>query len=133
MSQENVELLRRFHVAFNRRDLDALLALHDPDVEIVSLRMGVEGGRPFRGHDGVRSWYWSLLDVYPDFVSEIEEVREHGEVTIARLRQHGRGRESDAPIALTVWHVAHARNEKIVRWCAVRTEAEALEAAGLRG
>jgi ketosteroid isomerase-like protein len=131
MWEENVELLRRFHAAFNRRDLDALLALHDPDVEVVSLRMGLEGGHPFQGHDGVRSWYGSLLDVYPDWVSEIEEVRELGEVTIARLRQYGRGRESDAPIELTVWQVAHARNRKIVRWCVVRTEADALEAAGL--
>ena len=102
MSQENVELLRRFHTAFNRRDLDALLALHDPEVEVVSLRMELEGGHPFQGHEGVRSWYESLLDVYPDFGSEIEEVRELGEVTIARLRQYGRGRESDAPIKLTV-------------------------------
>jgi ketosteroid isomerase-like protein len=131
MSQENVELLRRFHAAFNRRDLDALLALHDPEVEVVSLRMKLEGGHPFQGHDGVRSWYASLLDVYPDFASEIEEVRELGEVTIARLRQYGHGRESDAPIELTVWHVTHVRNRKIVWWCAVRMEAEALEAAGL--
>jgi ketosteroid isomerase-like protein len=132
MSHENVELLRRFHAAFNRRDLDALLALHDPEVEVVSLRTGLEGGHPFRGHDGVRSWYGSLLDVYPDWVSEVEEVREIGEATISRLRQYGHGRESDAPIELTVWQVAHARNGKIVRWCVVRSEAEALEAAGPR-
>jgi ketosteroid isomerase-like protein len=132
MSDENVELLRRFHVAFNGRDLDALLALHDSEVEIVSLRTGLEGGHPFRGHDGLRSWYGSLLDVYPDFVSEVEEVRELGEATISRLRQHGHGRGSDVPIELTVWQVAHARNGKIVRWCVVRTEAEALEAAGPR-
>jgi hypothetical protein len=103
-----------------------------PVIARVGLRMGLEGGHPFQGHDGVRSWYGSLLDVYPDFGSEIEEVRELGEVTIARLRQYGRGRESDAPIELTVWHVARVRNRKIVWWCAVRTEAEALEAAGLQ-
>jgi ketosteroid isomerase-like protein len=132
MSQENVDLLRRFHAAFNRRDLDTLLALHDAEVEVVSLRTGVEGGHPFQGHDGVRSWYRSLLDVYPDWVSEIEEMRDLGEVTIARLRQYGHGRESDVPIELTVWQVAHARNRKIVRWSVVRTEADALEVAGLR-
>ena len=112
MSQENVERLYRAYDAFNRRDLDAYLALHDPEVEVVSLRMGLEGGHPFHGHDGVRSWYESLLGVYPDFGSEIEEVRDLGEVTIARLRQYGRGRESDAPIELTVWHVAHVRTER---------------------
>jgi ketosteroid isomerase-like protein len=131
MSQENVELLGRAHAAFTGRDLDALLALCDPDVEVVSMLMDLEGGHPFRGHDGVRRWYGSLLDIYPDYGSEIEEVRELGDVTIARMRQRGRGRESDAPIEQTNWQVVHARSGKIIRWCFVRTEAEALEAAGL--
>jgi ketosteroid isomerase-like protein len=56
MSQENVELLHRAYDAFNRRDLDALLALCDPDVEFISYTMQVERGDPYRGHDGVRSW-----------------------------------------------------------------------------
>ena len=51
MSQENVELLHRAYDAFNRRDLDALLALCDPDVEFISYTMQVEGGDPYRGHD----------------------------------------------------------------------------------
>jgi ketosteroid isomerase-like protein len=79
MSQENVELLGRAHAAFTGRDLDALLALCDPDVEVVSMLMELDGGHPFRGHDGVRS-VRSLLDIYPDYGSEIEEVREHQEV-----------------------------------------------------
>jgi ketosteroid isomerase-like protein len=36
MSQENVELANRCYDAINRRDLDALLALMDDDVEAVS-------------------------------------------------------------------------------------------------
>ena len=39
MSQENVELTYRAIDAFNRRDLDAYLALMDDDVEAVS-RLG---------------------------------------------------------------------------------------------
>ena len=44
MSQENVELLYRAQEALNRRDLDAFLALHDPNVEIVPRILLVEGG-----------------------------------------------------------------------------------------
>jgi ketosteroid isomerase-like protein len=131
MSQENVELLRRAHAAFVGRDLAGLLALCDPDVEVVSLLLDVEGGHPYRGHDGIRTWYRSLLDVYPDFGSEIEEVRELGEATIARMHQSGRGRGSDAPIEDTTWQVIHARDGRIFRWRFVRTEADALEAAEL--
>ena len=36
MSQENVELALRAFDAFNRRDLDAALALVDEDVEVFS-------------------------------------------------------------------------------------------------
>ena len=40
MSQENVELNYRSHDAFNRRDLDAYLALNDPDVRRKLLESG---------------------------------------------------------------------------------------------
>ena len=36
MSQENVEIMRRAYAAFNRGDIDDLLALMDEDVEAVS-------------------------------------------------------------------------------------------------
>jgi ketosteroid isomerase-like protein len=35
MSQENVDLVRRAVDAFNRRDLDAFVALTDDDVEVI--------------------------------------------------------------------------------------------------
>jgi ketosteroid isomerase-like protein len=37
MSQENIETMRRALEAFNRRDLDELLAIYDPDVEVITL------------------------------------------------------------------------------------------------
>ena len=50
-SQENVELIYRGIDAYNRRDLDAFLALCDPEVEFYSRLIEVEGGGPLRGHD----------------------------------------------------------------------------------
>jgi ketosteroid isomerase-like protein len=131
MSQETVELLHRAYDAFTRRDLDALLALCDPDVEFISYLMQVEGGDPYRGHDGVRSWSERLLAVYPDFGAEIEEVRDLGDLTIARVRMHGRGVESDAPMDQTLWHVAGSFHGKVIWLRFVGSEAGALEAAGL--
>jgi ketosteroid isomerase-like protein len=131
VSREVVELLHRAQAAFIGRDLDALLALCDPDVEVVSLLIDLEGGAPFRGHDGVRRWWESFLGVYPDFSSEIEEVREAGDAAIARLHQRGRGIESQAPMEQTVWQVVKERNGRLVWVCFLRSESEALEAAGL--
>ena len=58
MSQEHVDLHYRANDAFNRRDLDALLALMDDDVEVVPRVGAMEGESSYRGHDGVRRW-WS--------------------------------------------------------------------------
>ncbi|MCD6015080.1 MAG: SnoaL-like domain [Solirubrobacterales bacterium] len=132
MSEENVELLHRAIDAFNRRDLEAFLALCDPDLEFISYLMQVDGGEPYHGRDGVRSWWEGLLDVYPDFIAELEDVRDAGDLTIARLRMHGHGVESDAPMEQMLWQVGEWRHGKIIWWCFVPTEAQALEAAGLR-
>jgi ketosteroid isomerase-like protein len=43
MSEENVEMVRGAFGASNRRDLDALLAFMDPDVELKARSMEVEG------------------------------------------------------------------------------------------
>jgi ketosteroid isomerase-like protein len=131
MSEENVELARRAIDAFNRRDLEAFLALNDRDVQFHSRLVEVEGGGPFRGHDGVRDWWESLLAISPDFMSELDEVRDAGEVTVSRVRQRGRGGESDAPMEQLQWIVTRWRNGKAVWSRIVVTEAEAFEAAGL--
>ena len=62
MSQENVELFYRAMDAFNRRDLDALLALMDDDVELVPRQVALEGESSFRRHDGVRRWWDTVFD-----------------------------------------------------------------------
>jgi SnoaL-like domain len=73
--------------------------------------MQVDGGDPYRGHAGVRSWWDRLLAVYPDFGAEIEEVRDLGDLAIARVRMHGRGdpgrRRDPAAGAGGAW-LAHA-------------------------
>jgi hypothetical protein len=54
MSQGNVETVRRRAEAFNRRDLDAFLALMDPEVEMVPILAKLEGAErnTYRGRAG---------------------------------------------------------------------------------
>ena len=73
----------------------------------------------------------SLFRYSSDFRTEIEEVRDLGDVTVTRIRFHGRGGESDAPWEQTQWQVAHWRRGKMIRGGTFLSEAEALEAAGL--
>ena len=132
MSQENVELLYRAEKAFNGRDLDAFLALLDPTVEFSTRIVELEGGGPFRGQDGVRRWWEDVFDVFPDLSSKIEEIQDLGATTITRVQLHGQGIGSDAPTEQTQWIVSEWRDKKAIRWLSFGTEAEAVEAAGLR-
>ena len=132
MSEENVETIYRGIEAFNRRDLDTFLALTDPDVELSSRLVEVEGGGPFRGLDGVRNWWENVFGIWSEVGAVIEDVRDLGDVTVTRIRLHGRGGESDAPWEQTQWQVADWRRGKMIRGGTFLSEAEALEAAGLR-
>ena len=130
MSQENVEQQYRAADAFSRRDLDAFLAICDPDIVLVSRHLELEGSGHLRGHAAVRRWWETLLSVYPDFTSEIEEVRDLGDVTVARQRFRGQGIQSDAPSSRCQWFVTSGATVR-PSGGALPDEAEALEAAGL--
>jgi len=123
------DLVRRAVEAINDRDLDALLAVMDDDVEAVPLLAGVEGR--YYGHEGIRRWLASLLDTFPDFSIEVLQVREVGEVTVAVLGTRGRGVGSDTPIDATTWQVSRFRHDKCIQWRVYSSESEAFEAEGL--
>jgi ketosteroid isomerase-like protein len=129
MSQENVEAARRAFEAVDRHNLDAYLALMDPNVEITSRLIG-QG--TFYGHDGAREWWGDMLGILPDLRMEVRELRDLGELVFAVLHLRGHGAGSDAPFDEAVWVTAKMQNGMCVWWRAHNTEAEALEAAGLR-
>jgi ketosteroid isomerase-like protein len=130
MSKENVELYRRGIEAFNRRDLDAFLALADPDVVGISRVLAIEGGS-YRGHEGTREWWRDLLGVFPGFRIEVVWVRDAGDVTVSELRNSAHGEGGAAPLEEFVWQVSEWRDGRVVRWQMYESEQEAIEAAGL--
>jgi ketosteroid isomerase-like protein len=131
MSQENVELLYRSYDALNRRDLDAYLALIDPEVEFTPRILQMEGGS-YRGHKGIREWLRTLLDAFPDFSSEVLEVREpRRDILIVSIRVRGHGLEGGVPFAEVWWQAIKARDGKAIWVQNFGTEAEALDAVGL--
>jgi ketosteroid isomerase-like protein len=128
MSAENLELARRAYEAFNRRDLDAFLAVVDDEVEMESRLVAIEGG--YHGREGMRRWWNDFLGTFPDYEIEVEELRDLGEVTLSHFKGWGHS-EGGIPLIDPVWQPMRWRNGKLV-WARVcLTEAEALEAAGL--
>jgi ketosteroid isomerase-like protein len=128
MSQQNVELARRAYEAFNRRDLDALLALTHDEVVVESRLVAIEGG--YHGLEGMRRWWNSILEFIPDYTIEVEELSDRGEHTLARIRATGHGAGSATPLEETIWQPIKWRDGKCIWWRNFPSEAEALEAIG---
>ena len=127
--RENVEIVHRMQDAIRRRDLDAYVALHDPECEISLLIASIEGGGTYRGHEGVRT-FWSHVDAsFAEWRRELEEVRDLGNVMILKGRFRGRGTESGVTIDRRFWHVIKFRGGRAASWAAYATEEEALEVA----
>src|SRR4051812_50212756 len=100
MSQENVELARRLHRAFNDRDRDTLAEIFDPDVEWIPILARLEGAS-FRGHEGVNRWLDELDRDWAEFGTDPQEFRGLGDVILILGTWHARARPSglalDAP------------------------------------
>jgi ketosteroid isomerase-like protein len=132
MSLENMELVERAYDAYQRGDVDALVALHDPECEIHSIIGGVEGGVGYRGHEGVRRYWNDIVEAFEDWRPEAKEVQDHGDKLIVRIRVWGRGRDSGVSFdGDELWQALRTRNGLAFWWATYRTEAEALEALGL--
>jgi ketosteroid isomerase-like protein len=131
MSQENVELVRRAYDAFRRKDVEALVALHEPTCEISPLIVRVEGGTPYRGHEGVRAFWKDVHAAFDDWLPEPEEISDYGDTLIVRMHFRGRGRDSGVTIDQTVWQVITVQHGLSVWWAIYTSATEALAAAGL--
>jgi SnoaL-like domain len=131
MSHDYVGDAHRAFDAFNRRDLDAFLDFLDPAVQFQSLVVGMEGD--YHGHEGIRRYWRDVLAASPDFTAEVVDVRDLGDGTLTKLVARGHGAGSDVPYEQTLWSVSRGRGGAKAVWIAnFATEAEALEAAGLR-
>lgn len=122
------QVVRRAVEAFMARDLDAILAVADPGIELRSLL--TEPERPlYHGHDGVRDWFEAIFGVFPDWRPQPRAAShdEDGAVVI-RLDVTATGAGSGVPIDQSYWLGARVRGEKITFFGFFRTESDAMDA-----
>jgi len=130
MSQENVELVRRGFDAFARRDIDAILAGLDPDIDVrpaPELPGADSYPRPCRlcRLHGAISRVVGGVPAYP------REIHRRGRPGRLLYQAVGRGRGSGIDLETRFGHVWTVREGRAVRWEVFRTHGEALEAVGL--
>jgi ketosteroid isomerase-like protein len=133
MSTENVEprfLAEAAFGALNSRNLDAFIDVVADDVEFTSMVAEMEG-TTFRGHDGIRAWWDTVVGAFGDVRWTVLDVRGSGDWAVAHVRMDGT--LGEVPVKLTMWLTARQRDGKVTWWSWHRTEQEALEASELRG
>jgi ketosteroid isomerase-like protein len=99
VSEQNVELHRRVLEAFNRRDIEAMIACSDPSFEYYPLLSAI-GVTVYHGHEGLRSWFEQLDDAWEELRAEPEAYFDLGEQTLLFYVLRGRGRHSGAEVAM---------------------------------
>ena len=122
------QVVRRAVEAFMARDLDAILAVADPGIELRSLL--TEPERPlYHGHDGVRDWFEAVFGVFPDWRPQPRAAShdENGAVVIP-LDVTATGAGSGVPIDQSYWLGARVRGDKITFFGFFRTESDAMDA-----
>jgi ketosteroid isomerase-like protein len=131
VAEGNVDIVRQAFAAFEQRDAELIVAIARPDVvfEPVTAQIAA-GGRPYRGHAGLRQYMedvgrvWQDLRPTPDTWYERE-----GGIVVAtgRVYAWGAGRVVDAP-AGWLWRV---QDGLLAYGRVFATAAGALAAAGI--
>ena len=134
MSEENVEAFRPGVEAYNRRDVEAVLEVLDPDVEWHDVFQVVLGGQAtvVRGHEGARALMRDHQEAFDELETEYSDMRDLGDQLVAIGVARVRGRESGVEIKSPLGAVVDFRNGKVIRIRTFLDPSEALEAAGLR-
>ena len=125
MSEESVEIVRRFFAALDDEDYGAAVGLFDPNVEWVPTE-----GR-YQGREGVLNHMIEWMEPWDEHSITAKEVIEAGDQVLAVIHLTARGAGSGMEIDQDFFQIYAISEGKIVRMVEYVERDEALEAAGL--
>ena len=131
MSQENVEVVRRFVDGWNETG-EPHFAEVDPDVVWI-IDPGAFLAGTYHGHDGFRTVVGRMAEVFDQVHVEVDDLVEAGDsvVLLGGFRVRGALSGATAPVQRGA-AVFQLRDGKIVAYRSYLRKDEALEAVGLR-
>jgi ketosteroid isomerase-like protein len=133
MSQENVEIVRRYYEAYAHGGLDRLAEFWHDDLDHRAATDGIDDAGPTRGKNAMRKHIGDWIDTFDEFWFEAVELIDAGEDTVVAVERFGgRAKLSGVETDQTGAVVLTIRERKIARCREYATRAEALEAVGLR-
>ena len=132
MSQENVEIVRRNYEAFSRGDFDAWLESVREDAELHEVS-DIPDSAVYRGHEGLRRWAESLMQLVSEWCWTPEEFIYQGDTAVlVRARMTARSAGGGVPFEQVIFHLIEFQEGEIVCLRGFLDLDEALEAVGLR-
>jgi ketosteroid isomerase-like protein len=134
MSQENVEIVRRFLDAYNRRDREAVATLLHPEVEWRTMAGPILGVEAVSGRaDALDFIFERIPEGVENFRSTADRISELPDGRLLTMgRYEGRGVASGVPIDVSNAAIWRFEAAMIIFFEDFGSEAEALEAVGLR-
>jgi ketosteroid isomerase-like protein len=109
----DIDVVKATFAAFSARDLDAVLANSDPDIELWAVT-GERAGRagPYRGHAGLREYFRDVANTWEELRLTPREFRAVGDLVLVTGKVSARSR-SRTVTGSTGW-VWRVRNGKVV-------------------
>jgi ketosteroid isomerase-like protein len=127
----NKEIVTRGYETFNAGEIEASLALFDPDIEWHTYIVPGPGGGVYHGHDGVRELWSEAKRVFGGFKNIPERLFDAGDRVVAFIRIEGVGAKSGVAVQARIAHVHTLRDGKVIRVESFEDRDEALQAAGI--
>jgi ketosteroid isomerase-like protein len=115
MSEEDLDVVRRWLGAWNGGELDAFADLLHDDAEVVTDPTWMEVG-PFKGRAAIRKWFEGLKESWDEHDEVVlSELFEVGDKVVARLDWKVRGRASGIEMDLDATCINSLKQGKIFR------------------
>jgi ketosteroid isomerase-like protein len=130
MSQENVEIARRWMELNNSRDVEAVLDLMAPDIECFPAEDQPDSPS-FRGPEAFAKYVGAWLEVFDEYEIEPREFIDAGDYVVVVGHIRGRAQGTGIEVSDDEAWLLRFRDGKAIEYRECRTKQKALEAAGL--
>jgi uncharacterized protein len=132
VSQENVEVVKRFMRRFEAGDRDEWREHFDTNVVWDTSASQLPAAGIYHGHEGIEQFFRDWLGTWTDYEVATRDYIDAGSAVVVVFRQRGTGRGSGVSVERDFFGVYDLRESKVVRFRMYESRDEALEAAGLR-
>jgi ketosteroid isomerase-like protein len=124
------EPLEQLRDAYNRRDLDAWVAVWNPDCEWHPYLTAREEGDPgYHGHNGMRAWFEDVAEMLEDSQVELDQFRQIGDRVLVLGRMTARRRGAGDEVESEVGWVIEPKGDRFQRGWAYTSHEDAERAA----